>query len=38
MRDIPQRLATGGDRWAGIDRHRQSLRRPAERLSRLRAD
>jgi bifunctional non-homologous end joining protein LigD len=38
MRDIPQRLAAGGDRWAGIDRHRQSLRRPAERLARLRAD
>jgi bifunctional non-homologous end joining protein LigD len=38
IRNIPQRLATGGDRWAGIDRHRQSLRRPAERLARLRAD
>jgi bifunctional non-homologous end joining protein LigD len=36
LRTIPDRLAAGGDRWAGIDRHRQSLRRPAERLARMR--
>ncbi len=35
VRDVAARLEAGGDRWAGIDRRRQSLRRPAERLARL---
>jgi bifunctional non-homologous end joining protein LigD len=33
LRTMPGRLADRGNPWAGIDRHRQSLRAPARRLA-----